>query len=117
MRELSISEVIIGVAICGNPAAAKQAEVPICVATAPDSIKKDLRPIRVLNLRESATKKITKAVVIFGRGITLVACFLLVADLRRLGPQILRRSFYFGVALFDADRDHGLLRGGLISAD
>ena len=103
MRELSISEVIIGVAICGNPAAAKQAEVPICVAPTSRLNKKDLRPIRVLNLRESATKKNAIAEVIFSRGITLVACFLLVADLRRLGPQILRRSFYFGVALFDAD--------------
>ena len=49
--------------------------------------------------------------------ITLVLYLFLVADLRRSGTRIGRRSFYLEVALFDADGDLGLLRGGRISAD
>ena len=43
--------------IRADPAAAKQAEVPIRVKKRAPTIKKDLRPIRVPHLRESAIKK------------------------------------------------------------
>ena len=101
---------------------------------------KDLRPIRGSNLRRSAIKKFAIGEVIFwgpmrgciGRDrsrilhaagigrcveITLVANLFwsqILADRERGSGADL---FYCGVALFYADGDLGLLRGGRISAD